>query len=79
MARLSYTTGNYGWFASNFTQESCSRFYMVSPVLKGIYSFVPKPSQARTMCIVFLASCSDDDIASNPGSQVSYLHLDFRS
>jgi hypothetical protein len=31
------------------------------------------------MCVVFLASCSDDDIAGNPGSQVIYLHLDFRS
>ncbi len=30
--RFSYATGNYGWFATSFTQESCSRFYMVSPV-----------------------------------------------
>lgn len=30
--------GNYGYFATSFGLESCHRFYLVAPVLKGIYS-----------------------------------------
>jgi hypothetical protein len=30
------TTGNYGYFATIFTTESCHRFFMVAPVFKGI-------------------------------------------
>lgn len=39
--------GNYGYFATSFGLESCHRFYLVAPVLKGIYSvYSPEDHEA---------------------------------
>ena len=47
------TTGNYGYFATNFTQESCHRFFMAAPVFKGI-DFVHFPDPRELLSTFWL-------------------------
>ncbi|KIM89675.1 hypothetical protein PILCRDRAFT_812483 [Piloderma croceum F 1598] len=40
MSILTLIASNYGWFATSFTQESCSRVYMIAPVLKVVQTMI---------------------------------------
>ncbi|KIM89543.1 hypothetical protein PILCRDRAFT_1897 [Piloderma croceum F 1598] len=60
---------NYGYFATSFTQESCNQFFMVAPVLKGIYSVHSEIYTNRYRRVGSLTSYSDDGLAGDCRSQ----------
>lgn len=40
------TTGNYGFFWTHFTPESCQRFFWAVPIMKGIVSLSDSSEKA---------------------------------